>query len=120
MNPERSLCARHPVGFAVQIRYGRRRLHSARGLEPSIHGLYLELRAITLPEGTPVELEIDAPGRQWLVPAVVTCRDRRGIAVRFVDPQPALASDLAQADALPMPPPATDPLRVPLLERPGH
>ena len=120
MNPERRSCARQPIGFAVQIRYGKRRLHSACGRDLSRDGLYLELRAVTLPEGTPVELEIDALGRQWLVPAVVTHRDSCGIGVSFLDPQPQLVADLTQADALPMPRLPLTLVRAPLLQRPGH
>lgn len=120
MNPERSYRARHPAGFAVQIRYGRRRLHSAYGRDLTIHGLYLELRAMTLPEGTPVELEIDALGHPWLVQAVVTQGDRCGIAVSFIEPQPQLAAELAGADWVPMSPRPASPSRVPLLQRSGR
>lgn len=120
MNPERSPCARHAVGFPVQIRYGKRRLHSAYGHDLSVDGLYLELRAVTLPEGTPVQLEIDALGRQWLVPSVVARRDSCGIGVSFVEPQPELVAGLLQADALPMPPPPYTPVRAPLLQRSGR
>ncbi len=120
MNPERRSCTRHPVGFAVQIRYGKRRLHSAYGRDLSSDGLYLELRAVTLPEGTPVELEINALGYQWLVPALVTHRDSCGIGVSFLEPQPQLVADLIQADARPRTPPPYTPVRAPLLERQGH
>jgi hypothetical protein len=120
MIPERKPCARHPSSFPVQIRYGKRRLHGADGCDPSSEGLYLRVRAVTLPEGTPVELEIDAPGRQWLVPAVVTHCDDSGIGVSFLEPQPQLLSDLAGANALrPFQAPQV-PLRAPLLQRPGH
>ena len=120
MNPERRSYPRHPVGFAVQIRYGKRRLHSACGRNLTVDGLYLELRAVTLPEGTPVELEIDTVGRQWLVQAVVTHGDRFGIGVSFLEPQPQLVADLAQAETLPMSSPLHTPVRGPVLQRPGH
>jgi PilZ domain len=120
MNPDRSYNARYPAGFSVQIRYGRRRLHGAYGRDLTIHGLYLELRAMTLPEGTPVELEIDALGHPWLVQAVVTHGDRCGIGVRFIEPQPQLVAELAGADLIPMSPRPPTPSRAPLLQRPGH
>jgi hypothetical protein len=120
MTPEPNPCARHQAGFQVHIRFGRRRLHSARGRNPSSEGLYLEVRAVTLPEGTQVELEIRARDHQWLVPAVVTLRDPDGIGVSFLDPQPALVAELNQSD--PQTPPAVTaaPFRGPLLQRPGH
>jgi hypothetical protein len=120
MNPERRSCPRQPVGFAVQIRYGKRRLPSACGRDLTEHGVHLELRAVTLPEGTPVELEIDALGRRWLVQAVVTHGDRSGIGVSFLEPQPQLVADLAQAETLPMSSPLHTPVRAPVLQRPGH
>jgi hypothetical protein len=120
MNPEHRSCSGHPVGFQVQIRYGRRRLHSARGCDPSSDGVYIEVRAVTLPDGTPVELEIEAGGRHWVVQAVVAHRDVCGIVARFLDPQPELVADLARAEALPMPLPAPAPVRAPLLERTWH
>jgi hypothetical protein len=110
----------HTGGFEVHIRYGRRRLHSAYGHDPSSAGLRLELRAVTLPEGTPVQLEIQALGRRWLVPAVVTCRDRRTIAVRFLEPQPDLAADLTRVAALPPPGSVRARVRLPLLNRASH
>lgn len=120
MNAECVLPDRHHVGFQVHIRYGRRRLHGGSGSHPSADGLHLELGALTLPEGTPVDLEIQALGRQWLIPSVVTCRDPDGIAARFVEPQPELAAELALVGALSMPPPRRLPARSPRLHRPGH
>ena len=75
---------------------------------------------MTLPEGTPVELEIDTVGRQWLVQAVVTHGDPFGIGVRFIEHQPQLVADLSQAETLPMSPPLHTPVRAPVLQRPGH
>ena len=120
MSPKPTPYARHRAGFPVQIRYGKRRLHSALGHDLSTRGVYLELRAVTLPEGTPVELEIDALGRQWLVEAVVTQTDGGGIKVSFVEPQAQLAAGLTTAGDLPMAPPLPAPRRVPQLQRPGH
>jgi len=120
MSSEPRPCARHPVGFPVQIRYGKRRLHSAYGRDLTVDGLYLQLRAVTLPEGTPVELEIDAMGRRWLVQAVVIQGDPCGIGVSFVDPQPQLLAGLAKAGDRPLSQPPHTALCAPLLQRPGH
>ncbi len=117
MNPEPNPCARHLAGFQVHIRYGRRRLHSACGRNPSPDGLYLEVRAVTLPEGTPVDLEIKAQGRLWLVPAVVVHCDAAGIEVSFVEPQPDLIAELSQDDDQPLPAALQIPVRGPLLQR---
>jgi hypothetical protein len=120
MTPEPNPCARHQAGFQVHIRYGRRRLHSACGRNPSHDGLYLEVRSVTLPEGTPVELEIKAKGRLWLVPAVVARHDASGIEVSFIEPQPDLVAELSQVDAQPLPATHYAPARGPLLQRHGH
>jgi hypothetical protein len=120
MTPDSPVTARYRAGFQVHIRYGRRRLHSAFGRDPSVDGLYLELRAVTLPEGTPVDLEIEALGRHWLIPSVVTHRDQDGIGVSFIEPQPGLVAELAQAEPQPMPPPQYTPARTALLQRHRH
>ena len=120
MNAECASPDRHHAGFQVHIRYGRRRLHSGSGSNPTADGLHLELGALTLPEGTSVDLEIEALGRQWLIPSVVAQHDADGIAVRFVEPQPELAAELALVGAESMPPPRHLPDRRPRLHRPGH
>jgi len=123
MSSKPAPCATAQVGFPVQIRYGKRRLHSALGHDITPQGVYLEVRAVTLPEGTPVEVEIDAFGRRWLVAAVVTGSDRGGIEVSFDDPQPQLAAALAvgltEGGGLPLAP-LPSATRGPLLQRPGH
>lgn len=120
MESEHRVGPGHTGGFEVHIRYGRRRLHSAYGHDPSSAGLHLELRAVTLPEGTPVQLEVQTLGRRWLVPAVVTRRDGRAIVVRFLEPQPELAADLTRAATLLPPGSVRAPARLPLLNRASH
>jgi hypothetical protein len=55
---------------------------------------------------------------------VVTRGERFGIGVSFLEPQPHLVADLAQAqaqaEALAMSPPLHTPVRAPVLQRPGH
>jgi len=101
---ERRYCARHPIDLSVYIRYRRRRFRGAQGRDLSVGGMYLEVHALTLPIGTPVELEFSRLGRHWLLPAVVVHGSHSGIHVMFRDPQPALFHDIIQgADALPPP-----------------
>ncbi len=94
MNSERRACARHPADVPVQIRYRRRRFIGAQGRNLSIEGMYLEVRNLTLPCGTLVDLELESSGRSWLIPAIVVHRDGSGVGVMFCDPQPALADGL--------------------------
>lgn len=99
MSDEPGHAARHPVDLPVYIRYRRRPFRSARGHELSARGMSLAVQALTLPVGTPIELELRALGRAWSLPALVTHGDGNGIGVMFRDPQPALCAALFDAVA---------------------
>lgn len=90
MSVERRYSTRHPVNFLVYIRYRRRRFSEAAARNLSVQGLYLEVKALTVPTGTFVELEFDCLGREWLLPALVIHREANGIGIMFCDPQPEL------------------------------
>jgi len=90
MSRERRLSNRQPADIRVQIRYRRRRFLGARGRDLSVQGMYLEVRNLTLPAGTRIELEFEALGRPWLIPAVVVHCNGSGIGVMFQEPQPGL------------------------------
>jgi hypothetical protein len=96
MGVERRYCARYPVDFPVQIRYRKRRFLCGQARDLSADGLYLQVRNLTLPSGTLVELELDLQGKQWLVAAVVVHHHGNGIGVMFRDPQPELFREAAQ------------------------
>jgi hypothetical protein len=101
---ERRYSARHPIELAVQVLYRGRRFLGARGRNLSSQGLYLEMRHVTLPVGTLVELEMDCLGREWLVEAVVVHHGRTGAGFMFREPQPALYAGLTRLGPA-MPPP---------------
>jgi hypothetical protein len=63
------------------------------------------VQALTLPTGTPIELELSCLGREWLIPAVVIHGDNAGIGVMFREPQTELFQGLIAT--LDMPPPPT-------------
>jgi hypothetical protein len=101
---ERRYCARHRFDLPVYIRYRKRRFLGARGRDLSDRGMFLRVRALTLPVGTPVELEFRALGRGWLVPAVVIHGDNAGIGVMFRDTQAELFKGLVQEETQSVPP----------------
>jgi hypothetical protein len=78
----------------VYIRYRKRRFHAARARELSSVGMTLAVQSLTLPTGTPIELEFRGPGRTWLIAAAVTHSDNSGVGVMFRDPQPALLASI--------------------------
>jgi hypothetical protein len=104
MSVERRYCSRHPVDIRVHIRYRNRRFYSGRARNLSSDGMYLEVRSVTLPTGTLVELELDSGETDRLIPALVVHRDRRGIGVMFRDPQTELLRELARARESVVPP----------------
>ena len=107
MQVERHCAVRHRMDLPVYIRYRRRRFHAARARELSSVGMTLAVQSLTLPNGTPIELEFRGPGRSWLIAAAVTYSDNSGIGCIFRDPQPALVRDLTESAAVTPPPLAT-------------
>ncbi len=104
MTAERRYSARHPIDLKVQILYHGRRFLGAQGRNLSNQGMYLEVRNVTLPTGTLIELELECLGREWLVEAVVAHRCRTGVGVMFREPQPDLYQGLTHQIPV-MPPP---------------
>ncbi|WP_462319914.1 PilZ domain-containing protein [Halochromatium sp.] len=101
---EQRYCARHRVELPVYIRYHKRPFLTARARSISAGGMFLSVKALTLPTGTPIELELRASGKRWLLPAIVIHGDNSGIGVMFQTAQPALFQELINdTDAL-MPP----------------
>ncbi|MBK1644391.1 pilus assembly protein PilZ [Thiocapsa imhoffii] len=111
MTVERRYGAREPIDLAVQIRYRKRRFITARGCNLSDQGLFLEVRNLTLPTGTLIELEFDCLGQEWRIPALVVHHQVRGVGVMFKDKQPQLFSGLSRPPSRPHPrnPPAGSP-----------
>jgi len=103
MPVERRYAARHPVDLPVYIRYRKRRFLAARARELSTAGMTLAVQSLTLPAGTPVQLELRGLGRTWLLNAVVIDGDNSGIGVMFRDPQPELFLGLTQPAVSPPP-----------------
>ncbi|MGD9409897.1 PilZ domain-containing protein [Thiohalocapsa sp.] len=97
MNDERRYGARHRIDLPVYIRYGRRPFLGAVARDVSIGGMFLSVQSLTLPTGTPIELELSSLGRDWLIPAVVMHGDNTGIGVMFREPQAELFRGLMQA-----------------------
>ncbi len=117
MSAERRYSARHPIDQPVYIRYRKRRFSCALASNLSNQGMFLEVRNLTLPTGTPIELEFDCLGTQWLIPAIVVHHNESGgpgsgrqasrgsgIGVMFRDAQPALYHALSQTESLRSPP----------------
>ncbi|WP_200334766.1 PilZ domain-containing protein [Thiocystis violacea] len=96
MTIEHRYCARYPIALDVHIQYRKRRFYGAKGTNLSTQGMFLEVRNLTLPTGTMIELELHALGRDWLIPAIVIHRSRSGIGAMFRDPQPELFLALPQ------------------------
>lgn len=102
--PVRSI--RHPVDLPVFILYRKRRFLGTRARHLSVGGIDVEApRALTLPPGTLVELELNHGGERHRLPAFVTRSDRQGIGLRFRDPQPELLRELVTTHELEIPPP---------------
>ena len=96
MNVERRCSVRHPIELRVQIRYRRRRLHCALARNLSTTGMYLDVPSVTLPNGTPVELELDEEGMELRIAAMVVHHNGSGIGVMFRGPLPELLADLSR------------------------
>ncbi|MBK1701651.1 PilZ domain-containing protein [Thiococcus pfennigii] len=100
MSVERRYSKRYAIDLQVQIRYRRRRFSHAWARNLSEQGMYLDVRAVTLPTGTLVELELQCLGREWLIPAIVIHHQGGGIGVMFRDPQDELYRGLIGAHEL--------------------
>mgnify|MGYP001824423997 CR=1 FL=1 len=96
MHHERRYCARHRLELPVYIRYRKRRFLGAHARNISVGGMYLAVQSLTLPAGTPVELELNHLGKKELIPAVVIHGTSSGIGVMFLEPQVALFQAIAQ------------------------
>ncbi len=105
MKAERRYSARYPIDIKVQILYHGRRFFAAQGRNLSHLGIYLDVRNVTLPTGTQVELEMECLGKEWLLEAVVVHRNRLGVGVMFREPQPELCQGLTRRDPMMPPPP---------------
>jgi len=105
MTDERRYSARHRLDLPVYIRYHKRPFLGARARDLSSGGMFLSVQALTLPIGTPIELEFRCLGRRWMLPAIVSFGDNAGIGVMFQEPQPTLFSALIEQRGLPLPPP---------------
>jgi hypothetical protein len=101
MTIEHRYCARRPIELKVYIRYRKRRFFCATGRDLSDQGMFLEVRNLTLPTGTMVELDLSALGRDWLIPAIVTHRAESGIGVIFRESRPELLGVIGQIGAEP-------------------
>lgn len=104
MTVERRYSTRYAVDLQVHIVYRRRRFFNARARNLSEQGMYLDVRAITLPTGTLIELELDCLGQAWRIPAVVVHHQARGVGVMFRDPQPELYRGLIDGSTARRPP----------------
>ncbi|AUB80332.1 PilZ domain-containing protein [Candidatus Thiodictyon syntrophicum] len=113
MMAERHDPVRHPIDIEVQILYHGRRFFTARGRSLSTQGMYLNVRNLTLPVGTRVELEMECVGKPWRLEAAVVHRSPAGVGVKFREVQPeldlgldrALDAMLTQLEPLMSPPP---------------
>lgn len=103
MTAERRHCPRHPLSLHVQVLYGKRRFCSARVRSLTPQGMSLTLRNLTIPPGTLVELELDGPGGDRLVDAVVVHSSGSDVGVVFREPQPDLYESLIQAGSAGVP-----------------
>jgi hypothetical protein len=104
MHDQQHDSARHPVDLPVYIRYRKRRFLGTRVHDISVHGMSVSVRSLTLPIGTPVELEFRAGGKGWLVPAIVVQGNNSGIDLMFRESQAALFAEMTrQLDAMPPP-----------------
>lgn len=97
MTIEHRYCARYSIELEVHILYRKRRFICAKGTNLSNRGMFLEVRNLTLPTGTMIELELFALGRDWLIPCIVVHRDAFGVGVMFRELQPELFQCLPQS-----------------------
>jgi hypothetical protein len=97
MTVERRYRVRHPIDISVHIRYRKRRFICARACNLSDDGMFLEVRNLTLPSGTMVELELQCLGQDRLIPAIVIHHSGTGIGVMFRESQPELFQSLTQS-----------------------
>ena len=104
MTAERRYCARHPLDLPVYIRYRKRPFLTAKARNVSASGMCLSVKALTLPAGTPIELEFRALGKRWLLPAIVTHSDNSSIGVMLQSQQSALFQELINGANDSMPP----------------
>lgn len=120
MSVERRYSTRHPLDLQVYIRYRKRRFSCAHASNLSDQGMFLDVRNLTLPTGTLIELELDCLGKKWLIPAIVVhhkdsgqqgsgrqASRESGIGVMFRDAQPELCHGLRQGESL-QPPQSRD------------
>jgi hypothetical protein len=96
MHHERRYCARHGLELPVYIRYRKRRFLGSQARNISAGGMYLAVQSLTLPIGTPVELEFNLLGKKQLIPGVVIHGSGNGIGVMFREPQVALFQAVVQ------------------------
>lgn len=94
----------HSGDLQVQIHYGKRRFCHARGRDLSSGGISLDVRHLTLPIGTVIDLEFREPGNNRLIEAIVTHQDHAGIKVSFLDCRSGFS---AMLDRIALPPPRT-------------
>lgn len=97
------------IALPVYIRYGRRPFLNATARELSVDGMLLSVQALTLPSGTPVELELRCLGVRWLLQASVSQGGSGGIRVLFDEPQPELLAAALQQQAIASPHQAPSP-----------
>lgn len=110
---------RLPQTLQVQIRYRNRRFPAATGRYISAEAMFIDLRNLTLPPGTFIELEFRLAERDWRIPAVVSHSQNGGIGVMFHEMQHQLLSalDLTAADS---PSPLHSPQRSMAQTQPHH
>jgi hypothetical protein len=104
---ERRYGARHGIAQPVYIRYLKRPFLEARACNLSPSGMFLEIRALTLPVGTRIELELRGIGKRWLLPAIVIHCESNGLGVMFQQPQPELFREFTQISQATLPMSAT-------------
>ena len=106
MRTERRTAARRLIDLPVYIRYRKRRFLAAQARNIAVGGMFLDVQSLTLPVGTPVELEFRQVGHGWLIPGIVIRGNSQGIGVMFRDAQPDLLRELTQLGAPMSVPPA--------------
>lgn len=92
---------RHPIDIKVQIQFHGRRFFSARGRSLSDREMDLDVRHVTLPVGTRVELAMDCQGTNRQLGAVVVHHSPVGVRVRFLEAQPELSLNLIRTKPMP-------------------
>ena len=101
MSVERRYSKRLPVNFPVQVHYRELRPFPGRASNLSLEGAYLKTQNLNIPSGTLVDLEFQAYGRQWIIPALVVQVGSGGLGVMFREPQPSLYQVFSQPGARP-------------------